>query len=284
MATIHDKGNVSLRLSHLQVLLELQTAHYNAVIYRHPQLGRVLTLNGEIQHVEAWAPLYHEPLVHLPTAFIERPQTALLLGGGSFFAARELLKYRTIKRVLMLDHDPKLLDAISQIYEHATEVRNDARLEIWITDAFRTLPHITERFDLVINDSMDISCLKDTDVFASMTEMLNPEGVCSDLIYRHIFDDLSLTRTIKLLRSKYNTIMSLVFAAEYPGVLHLLTLWGEGNDLNQTSNKPVNHEQRGWAVAPNSNPCGYYDPRFLDYYLYLPRYIRERLEQMDSHE
>lgn len=284
MATIHDRGNVSLRLSHLQVLLEIKTAHYHAVIYRHPQLGHVLTLDGEIQHVEAWAPLYHEPLVHLPAAFIEEPQTALLLGGGSFFAARELLRYRSIKRVLMLDHDPELLDAISRLYGHAEEVRNDPRLEVCMTDAFRTLPHITERFDLVINDSIDISSLKETDVFTAMVRLLRPGGVCSDLVYRHIFEDRALNRTIKLLRSSYNTVMSLLFAAEYPGVLHLLTLWGEGELLNQTRKETVNREQRAWAAVPQSNPCSYYDARFLGYYLHLPRCVRERLDQTFSHE
>jgi spermidine synthase len=244
----------------------------------------VLTLDGEIQHVEAWAPLYHEPLIHLPAAFIERPQTALLLGGGSFFAARELLRYRGIKRVLMLDHDPELLDAVSRLYGHAAEVTNDPRLEVRTADAFRALPHITERFDLVINDSVDISRLKGTDVFAEMGRLLRPGGVCSDLVYRHLFEDRSLSRTIKLLRSSYNTVLSLVFAAEYPGVLHLLTLWGEGKLLKQTRKKTLNREQQAWAAAPHSNPCGYYDARFLGYYLHLPRCVRERLDQASSHE
>lgn len=284
MSTIYDRGNVSLRLSHLQILLEFKTGHYQAVIYRHPQLGHVLTLDGEIQHVEAWAPLYHEPLVHLPAAFIEEPRTALLLGGGSFFAAKELLRYQSIKRVLMLDHDPDLLDAIGQLYKHATDVRSDPRLEVWTTDAFRALPHMTERFDLIINDSIDISCLKGIDAFAAMARLLSPRGVCSDLVYRHIFEDHSLTRTIKLLRSSYNTVVSLVIAAEYPGVLHLLTLWGEDSVLNQTLREPINREQRAWAAAPQSNPCNYYDARFLSYYLYLPRCVRERLDQTFSHE
>lgn len=284
MATIHDKGNVSLRLSHLQVLREFQSSHYRAVIYRHPQLGHVLTLDGEIQHVEAWAPLYHEPLVHLPAAFVRRPQTALLLGGGSFFAARELLRYRTIERVLMLDHDPELLDVIGKLYRHAPEVRSDPRLEVRTADAFRTLTHITERFDLVINDSVDISSLKGTDAFSEMGRVLRPEGVCSDLVYRHIFEDRSLNHTIKLLRSRYNTVLSLVFAAEYPGALHILTLWGGGKLLKQTRKKTANREQQAWAAAPQSNPCRYYDARFLGYHLHLPRYVRERLDESSSHE
>jgi spermidine synthase len=255
VAIIHDRGNVSLRLSHLHVTLEFKTAHYHAVIYQHPQLGRVLTLDGEIQHVEAWAPLYHEPLVHLPAAFIEKPQTAILLGGGSFFAARELLKYRSIKRVLMLDHDLELLDTIARFYGHAAEARNDPRLEVQITDAFRILPHIGERFDLVINDSIDISHVKGPDVFAAMAHLLRPGGVCSDLVYRHIFEDRSLSRTLNLLRSNYNTVVSLVFAAEYPGILHLLTLWGGMRASSVTTYTCRATLESVWVRRSHMNEC-----------------------------
>ena len=108
MTTITDKGSVSVHLTGLRVLSELSTAFTHAVLYSHPQLGRILTLNEEVQHIEAWAPLYHEPLVHLPAAFIEAPRSALLLGGASFFAAKEVLKYDSIERVLMLERDAEL--------------------------------------------------------------------------------------------------------------------------------------------------------------------------------
>jgi spermidine synthase len=69
-----------------------------------------------------------------------------------------------------------------------------------------------------------------------------------------------------------------VFAAEYPGVLHLLTLWSESGLISQRRRKTANREQRMWATAPRINPCSYFDPRFLAYYLYLPRCVRERLD------
>lgn len=277
MARIRDKGNVSLYLSGLQVLSRIQTPHYRAVIYLHKQLGRVLVLNDEIQHVEAWAPLYHEPLVHLAAAFVERPQTALLLGGGSLFAARELLRYRKMKRVLMIDHDPAVIEAVTKLYEQANKVRGDPRLEVSNSDAFHSVSNMTERFDLIINDSVDLFRAQGPNIFEKMGALLRPGGVCSDVVYRHVFEDGVLSRTIRLLRSKYHTALSLVFAPEYPGVLHLLTLWSKSPALNQFRRKPLNVEQRRWAEIPHLNPCGYFDPRFLSYYLHLPRCIRDRL-------
>jgi len=276
---VRDHGNVSLVLSDLDVVRQFTTAHHRVVIYRHAELGRVLVLNDEIQHVEAWAPLYHEPLVHLPAACIRSVRRALLIGGGSFFAARELLRYRSMERVLMLDKDQELLAEIATLYEHAAIAREDPRLEVRSQDAFRNLGRMTERFDLVINDSIDLWSLPDR-IFGVLASLLEPNGVCGDVVYRHIFDDRGLSGAIRLLRSKFSTSLSLVIAPEYPGVLQVLTTWSECRVVQQTRRRPVNREQLAWAKIPSSNPCAYYDPRFLPYYLYLPRYFRERLQEV----
>jgi spermidine synthase len=273
---IRDRGNVSLCLSGLKVVRKFTTPHHRVSIYLHPDLGHVLVLNGEIQHVEAWAPLYHEPLVHLPAAFIRSPRTALLIGGGSFFAAQELLRYRSIERVLMIDQDSKLLGEMTQIYEHATFATQDPRLEIQIREAFQGLQSLEEHFDLVVNDSVNLWRYVRGNIFVTLAGLLNPEGVCSDLVYRHVFDDRSCKQPIHLLSSKYRTVLSLVLVPEYPGVLHLLTLWSGSRLVKQTRPKPINREQLIWMRS--INPCRYYDPRFLSYYLHLPRCIQDQLK------
>lgn len=275
MTTITDKGSVSVHLTGLRVLSELSTAFTHAVLYSHPQLGRILTLNEEVQHIEAWAPLYHEPLVHLPAAFIEAPRSALLLGGASFFAAKEVLKYDSIERVLMLERDAELAVLMSRTYDHATAAWSDSRLEVRFVDAFTTLPTITERFDLIINDSIDLLSINGGTIFESMGRMLEPNGVCSDVIYRHIFEREYARRTLQTLRSSLTMAVALIFVPEYPGVLHLLALWGRGQSLTQDLKSTTNLQQLKWATQPLLNECDYFDPRFMAYYLHLPRYVKQ---------
>jgi spermidine synthase len=279
VATLRDKGNVSLYMDELSELSRFQTKYHNGVIYRHPQLGRVLTLNDEIQHVEVWAALYHEPLVHLPAAFIPRPRSALVIGGGSFYAAQELLKYESIERVLMLDLDMQLLEQVIQIYEHAKIASKDPRLTIKIGNAFKIIPKLNERFDLVVNDSVDLLRDRSKSV-AAMTRLLRPGGICSDVVYRHIFDSLSVRKTVHMLKAKYHHALSLIFAAEYPGILHLLTLWSFSSKLSQQLSVSRNRDQLLWSKSPTANPCSYFDPRFLPFYLYLPPIVRDRIKEV----
>src|ERR1041385_5560414 len=94
--------------------LELVEAHseppQKIELWRHPTLGKILVIDGEVQHVEEWQPLYHEPLVHLPSAFVPEIREALILGGGSLFAAAEVLRYTTIQRCILVDHDPRIIE------------------------------------------------------------------------------------------------------------------------------------------------------------------------------
>jgi spermidine synthase len=278
LVSLRDKGNVSLYLSELRLLVRKQTSQHKFAIFSHPQLGRVLILDDEIQHVEAWAPLYHEPLIHVPAAYIPAVRSALILGGGSLFAAREVLKYSTIDRVLLIDHDKELIDTICEVYEHGGEVTNDVRLEIFVHDAFSALPKIKEKFDLVVNDSVDLFRSAGAGTFDRMASLLTTHGICSDLIYRHLFDDVCMNKTIRMLRGKYHMALSLVAAPEYPGVLHLLTMWGSSRGLTQGLRKTKNHQQQKWVETSSANPCVYFDSRFLAYYLHLPRYIRARID------
>lgn len=275
MVEFHECGNVAIQLSDLERLRSIQTAHAKGEFYQHPTLGRVLMLNGEIQHVEAWEPLYHEPLVHLPSAFIERPRTALVIGGGSFFAAREILRYRSIERVLMLDHDADLLAIMAEEYEDARVAQGDARLEVRTTDAFEEILRLREQFDLIVGDSVDL--LRVDNAHRLLASLLTSQGVCSDLIYRHIFEQSAARETLKRVRLTSRLALSLVFVPEYPGILHLLLLWGRCPRLIQDFHTTRNCEQLAWCRNPQANPCRYFDPRFLKYYFHLPKWVRESL-------
>ena len=88
----YKKENISLYLDNLILLEDIRTVKQKIEIYSHPLLGLILIINGEIQHIEKYQCLYHELLVHLPISFCDIPRNALIIGGGSLFAAYEVLK------------------------------------------------------------------------------------------------------------------------------------------------------------------------------------------------
>ena len=83
----YEKEPVSLYLSDLEILEKLSTKQQQIILCKHPFLGIVLIINGEVQHIEKYQCPYHELLVHLPASFIQNPRKALIIGAGSLFAA-----------------------------------------------------------------------------------------------------------------------------------------------------------------------------------------------------
>jgi len=210
----------------------------------------------------------------------------LILGGGTLFAAAEVLKYQSVRRVLLVDQDPRVTEVAGRHYAHAKQCLHDSRFQLVTRDAYAGLPSLGKQFDLVINDGADLLDIErpsgkknaSIDIFSSMQAVLKPKGVCSDVIQRHLFERQRILRTLRRLQHRSRVALSLVLLPEYHGVLHVLALWGnDSSAVSQSASRPVNREQRGWIRRPGSCPCVYYDPRFLGYFLYLPRYLKDAL-------
>ncbi len=73
-----------------------------------------LYLNGHLQFDSEDEYIYHEMLVHPAVLSLDHPiRDALVLGGGDGLAVRELLKWPSLKRVVLVDLDPAVTNLAS---------------------------------------------------------------------------------------------------------------------------------------------------------------------------
>lgn len=276
---IFEHESVSLYLSGLDLLETIKSEVQSIQIYQHNRLGKVLVINGEINNVERWAPLYHETIVHIPMMFIERPTSVLILGGGDLYAAEIALHYPSVKEIILCDYDPEVIRLTEKHYPHSKNVLSDKRLTIVYQDAKTYLSACDRQFDLIVDDCFNLIAdfSPDEHIFQVLYNCLTPRvGICSSLIYRHLFDHYTLSKTKDQLFKQFKTILSLVTVPEYPGVLHLLTMWGKSPYLSQSMAKSKN----SWhlEMLKQNHPCGQlFDPRYCRYYLYLPSYVKETI-------
>ena len=278
--SIHEDNCVSLYLDNLKLLESVNSDLQNVSVYEHSQLGKVLVINDEIQHVENWYPFYHESLVHIPMMFINKPRNILILGGGDLFAANEILKYQSVKKVTLCDYDPNVLELMKRHYPFAKKIIKEPRLNIIYKDARIFLNETEEKYDLIIDDCFDlVNGFETEQIFRELKKKLSDIGVCSSLIYRHIFERQTIRETQKRLINQTNTVLSLVAVPEYPGILHLLTIWGNSPVLKQTLKKSINvsHEEIEFR-----NMCQLFNSDFIKYYLYLPPFLKVYLESITN--
>ena len=107
-----------------------------------------------------------------------------------------------------------------------------------------------------------------------MFDLLSSHGVCSDIIYRHIFEEKYASKTIEKIKLHGKVVLSLVTVPEYPGILHIQTIFGKNRNLSQEISITRNLFQKNNTDNEDS-VFQLFSPRFLKYYFYVPPYIKD---------
>jgi len=115
--------------------------------------GRCLVIDNDLQSCENDEFIYHEALVHPAMILHGKPRRVLILGGGEGATLREVLKYRTVEKVTMVDIDSSVIE-ISKRYlpKMSAGAFNDKRTDVVIGDARVYLEETREQFDVIISD------------------------------------------------------------------------------------------------------------------------------------
>jgi len=139
-----------------RVLLHRRTQYQELCITETKYFGRKLFLDGIVQSSEVDEFIYHESLVHPAALATDGPRAALVLGGGEGATLREVLRWPSIERVVMVDIDGELIDACKEwLPKHHQGSFDDPRVELIIGDAVGFLRDTPEKFDIVISDMTD---------------------------------------------------------------------------------------------------------------------------------
>ncbi len=137
-----------------------KSSPYQRIVVTKGKTGHALFLNGNLQFNSFDEYRYHEALVHPAfAAFDGEPKRVLVLGGGDGLALREILKYKSVEAVQLVDLDPmmtglsKAFPALDELNRHSFD---DPRVKVTNGDAFVWLDNTeTEPFDIAIVDFPD---------------------------------------------------------------------------------------------------------------------------------
>ncbi|MBM2833824.1 MAG: speE, partial [Candidatus Brocadiaceae bacterium] len=138
------------------VVCQVQTKIQKIIIVDTYNYGRCLILDNEFQSAEADEFIYHEALVH--PSFILHPciERVLIIGGGEGATLREVLRYKSVKRVVMVDIDEEMIACAKKyLPSFHTGSFDDSRLELVIEDGRKYLERINEQFDAIVIDVND---------------------------------------------------------------------------------------------------------------------------------
>jgi spermidine synthase len=141
-------------------IIYTKSSPYQRIVVTKGKTGYSLFLNGNLQFHSFDEYRYHEALVHPAFAsFAGDAKRILVLGGGDGLAIREILKYKSVENVRLVDLDPEMtrvsyaVPALGQLNKNAFD---DPRVEVTNADAFVWLDKDDgELYDIAIVDFPD---------------------------------------------------------------------------------------------------------------------------------
>jgi spermidine synthase len=149
-----DNRFVYIRLK--KKILSEKTKFQKVELYDSYDFGIIVMLDGKVQSTEKDEFIYHEALVHPGVLLHPRPQRVLILGGGEGATLREVLRYCSVRKAVMVDIDRKFVTICKRYLKtwHQGSF-NNLRASLLFTDAFEYLKKTNDRFDVVIADISD---------------------------------------------------------------------------------------------------------------------------------
>lgn len=145
-----------------------------------------LFINSNIQFSTRDEARYHETLIHVPVLFLKSdPETVLILGGGDGLALKEVFKYPSVKKVVLVDLDPEMVELFrthNVLKSLNSGALSDPRLQVVNKDAFNWIKSNRDKFDLIISDLPDpndysLGKLYSVTFYLSLLSALKEDGV-----------------------------------------------------------------------------------------------------------
>jgi spermidine synthase len=139
-----------------EVIYKGKTRYQDVQILRLSGFGLCLVLDGKTQSAEADEYIYHEALVHPSLVAHTRPERVFIGGGGEGATLREVLRHRSVRRVVMVDLDREVVEICRRFLPgHHQGAFDDPRAELVFGDARAYLNDTRESFDVIILDLAD---------------------------------------------------------------------------------------------------------------------------------
>ena len=159
-----------------------QTPFQSMEIFENGTFGTLLFLDGKIQITDGDENRYHQYLVSAPLAGPRgTPKSCCIIGGGDCFAIEEAVKFKSLKRILMVEIDKGVVDFCRKHYPDIKKCLKDPRVEIIYQDARKWLEDHAEKFDVLMVDLTEphgpSQDALHAGILPALQEPLGPEGL-----------------------------------------------------------------------------------------------------------
>jgi len=146
------------------------------------RFGLTLCLGGTVVLTERDYEPYHEMMVHPAMMAHKNPETVCIIGGGDGGCLKEVLKYPSVKKVVVVEIDSLVKETVLSHIPYFAAGFNDPRTEVVINDGYEYIKDAKAgSFDVILVDSYDpggpVRSLETADFFSKVAATAGEDGI-----------------------------------------------------------------------------------------------------------
>ena len=262
-----------------KTLAQIQSPYQKVEVYDTQQFGKLFRLDGRMMTSEADEFFYHECMTH-PAALVHpNPESILVIGGGDGGSTEELLKHPSVKRIVMAELDPVVIDVSKQwlgaIHKGAF---NDPRLEVSIGDGFEFVKSTTERFDMIVLDLTDPDTpafhLYSEQFFRMCQRILRPGGMLTLHLGSPVYQAETVRKNTANLRKVFRHVAPISLFVPLYGSLWCLAVASDTVDPRTTTAEVIAQRISERRVGD----LRYYHPALHSALFALPLFVQDLVQ------
>jgi spermidine synthase len=262
-----------------KTLAQIQSPYQKVEVFDTRQFGKLFRLDGRMMTSEADEFFYHECMTHPAALSHPNPESILVIGGGDGGSSEELLKHPSVKRIVMAELDPVVIDVSKKwLRSIHKDVFDDPRLEVSIGDGFEFVKSTTERFDLIVLDLTDPDTpafhLYSEQFFRMCQRILRPGGMLTLHLGSPVYQAETVRKNAASLRNVFRHVAPMSLFVPLYGSLWCLAVASDTIDPRATTADVVAQRINERQVSD----LRYYHPALHSALFALPVFVQDLVQ------
>jgi spermidine synthase len=264
-------------------LAEIQSPFQRIEVYDTAQFGKLFRLDGRLMTSEGDEFFYHECMTHPAALAHPNPESILVIGGGDGGSSEELFKHPGVKRIVMAELDPVVIDIskkwLGSIHK---DVFDEPRLEVKIGDGFEYVKSTTERFDMIVLDLTDPDTpafhLYSEEFFRMCQRILRPGGMLTLHLGSPVYQAETVRKNTANLRKVFRHVAPMSLFIPLYGSLWCLAVASDSIDPRSLSVDTIGQRMNDRGIGG----LRYYYPGLHQALFTLPLFVQELTQPPSS--
>ncbi len=254
-----------------RILYQKQTKYQYLEVIELEDFGRCLILDGAIQITEKDEFIYNEMISHIPMVTHPNPRKVLIIGGGDGGAAREVLKYKEVEEVQLIEIDEEVINAIREFFPQLAGVFDDRRFKLIVDDGIEFVKSKQDEYDIIIVESSDpvgpAVNLFEYPFYNDCLKALKQDGILNIQSESPFFNQDIIQKVTKILKGLFKHVDTyLACIPTYPSGLWSFTM----------ASKEYRYSDAGLERA-NAVDTRYFTPDIFRSCFTLPKFVKDIL-------